>query len=289
MSKKPPRVDSFRDYREFLEARFIWEKKQNSSFSYQFCASRLKLTKGYLNRVINKQRHLGLDHVMPLARLFKLNEREQQYLLFLMLLGNSRERSIRKLFQSILARVGANIEVKPSQSFEPETEGLWSDWVCTAVFGLVPLKGFSSDPQWMCNKFGGEAVVSRARVEKAWNWLLKQGLVEERDGKFTRREVGFQQFDPFDLNSEFVFKPILQKALEDVKIDDLQFSRHALILTINDREREEIQAAYRNFHAEIMRIAGGKSESPDSVYFVSNNFFQVTRDYAQDSQLPVSL
>jgi uncharacterized protein (TIGR02147 family) len=273
----PPRVDRFRDYREFLEARFIWEKRKNSKFSYQFCATRLKLTKGYLNRVINKQRHLGLDHVMPLARLFKLNEREQQDLLFRVLLSNTRERSLRKLFQTILNRIrGAKIgEEEVVSNFALGSEPFWLDWALMAIYGLVKLKGFSPDPEWICNKLGGEEVITRARVEKAWDQLLKLGLVQEQDGKIIRHEIGYQWLNAFDLNSDVIFKTGLQKAIDDLKTD-LPYSRHMLVLGLNRGDREKIQELYRGLQNELMKIAE-ESDSPDSIFFVSNNFFQVTR------------
>jgi uncharacterized protein (TIGR02147 family) len=95
-------ITQFDDYRDYLKSLFAKNRELNSKFSFQYCARRMGTSRGYLQQIIEKRRHLGLDNVPAVSRLFKLDSFEKEYLTFLVLYGQTKDLEIRVRFASIL-------------------------------------------------------------------------------------------------------------------------------------------------------------------------------------------
>jgi hypothetical protein len=100
-------VSKFVDYRQYLKARLEFLQKQDAKFSYQYCAGRLKTTRSYLHLVIQGKRHITLDRVGPLAKLFKLNAVEKQALLFRFLQSQTSDSDLTEFFEASLSSLVA--------------------------------------------------------------------------------------------------------------------------------------------------------------------------------------
>jgi len=63
MDMPPPRIDEFRDYRDYLLEHYQWRKRLNPWYSYRILASRLGMDVSHVYRILNGRIHLATDAV----------------------------------------------------------------------------------------------------------------------------------------------------------------------------------------------------------------------------------
>ncbi|WP_413558949.1 hypothetical protein [Bdellovibrio sp. HCB209] len=80
---QPIQIGNYPDYRDFLKEKFSVEKAKKYSFSLQYCADRLHVSKTFVKLVFDKKRHLSMDTLPRLWDLFKLDDKERLHLTFL--------------------------------------------------------------------------------------------------------------------------------------------------------------------------------------------------------------
>ncbi|UYL08568.1 hypothetical protein B9G69_016105 [Bdellovibrio sp. SKB1291214] len=80
---QPTHIGSYPDYRDFLKEKFVAEKTKKYSFSLQYCADRLQVSKTFVKLVFDKKRHFSMDTLPRLWDLFKLSDKERLHLTFL--------------------------------------------------------------------------------------------------------------------------------------------------------------------------------------------------------------
>lgn len=80
---QPLNNGTFPDYRDLLKEKFAAEKAKKYSFSLQYCADRLQVSKTFVKLVFDKKRHFSMDTLPRLWDLFKLTHKERLHLTFL--------------------------------------------------------------------------------------------------------------------------------------------------------------------------------------------------------------
>jgi uncharacterized protein (TIGR02147 family) len=98
----PMEILDFEDYRDFIKQRLEKMRAENSFFSFQYCAKKMKTSKSYLKLVIGKKRHITLTKITALSELLKLTPEEQPYFVFLFLRDIAKDQVLREYFNTIL-------------------------------------------------------------------------------------------------------------------------------------------------------------------------------------------
>ncbi|MBO9667552.1 MAG: hypothetical protein J7501_12155 [Bdellovibrio sp.] len=98
-------IGSYPDYRDFLKEKFVQEKAKKYTFSLQFCADKLDVSKTFVKLVLDKKRHFSLDTLPLLWDLFKLTEKERMYFTFLFCRTICRNELLKHQFDFVMTNI----------------------------------------------------------------------------------------------------------------------------------------------------------------------------------------
>ncbi|QLY25218.1 MULTISPECIES: hypothetical protein [unclassified Bdellovibrio] len=116
---QPIHIGSYPDYRDFLKEKFVAEKTKKYSFSLQFCADRLHVSKTFVKLVFDKKRHFSMDTLPRLWDLFKLSDKERLHLTFLFCHTISDSDLLKHQFEVIMRNVQNETLVVPAVTEVP--------------------------------------------------------------------------------------------------------------------------------------------------------------------------
>ena len=106
-------INQFTDYRDFLFHRFSETKAARPTFSLQFCANQLGVSKSYVKLVFDRKRHITLQSLPLYTKLFKLTAKEKMYLSFLFCSTLATNEVLRKHFQLAIVEIENNRMIPP--------------------------------------------------------------------------------------------------------------------------------------------------------------------------------
>lgn len=262
-----------RDYRDFLKHRFETEKAKNPKFSYQFCAKRLKTARGYMGLVIQKRRHITIDKVPPIAKLFAFSELEQEYFTFLFLKNAAKDAKLSRYFEVVLMNIYGR-ELGAYRRPSTQDASLFQDWLLMVIESMTQLPDFRPDPKWMQHRMGLDNKELPA-IQQAWKTLQAKGLVSQAEsGTKTMHLSEPQSSDP---NSRQIYRVGLRRT--DEILENAFFYRpnhfHMLAISLNYEDEKKLIGWYIDFRDRIIELAKNSRE-PESVFFLSNNLFAAT-------------
>jgi hypothetical protein len=116
---QPIHIGSYPDYRDYLKEKFVAEKTKKYSFSLQFCADRLHVSKTFVKLVFDKKRHFSMDALPRLWDLFKLSDKERLHLTFLFCHTISDSDLLKHQFEVIMRNVQNETLVVPAVTEVP--------------------------------------------------------------------------------------------------------------------------------------------------------------------------
>lgn len=95
-------IGEFTDYRDFLNFKYKQAKAKKPSFSLQYCATQLQVSKTFVKFVFDKKRHFTFPTLPLVWELFKLTPKERMQLTFLFCFTVSEDVTLKAHFQSVL-------------------------------------------------------------------------------------------------------------------------------------------------------------------------------------------
>lgn len=179
VTKLPPRVVDYQDYRDFLADFYNYKKAINKSFSYRKFSqiSGIK-SSNFLMLVMQKRRKLSAKIATPVAKAMKLSRVESAYFVSLVKLeqardGEDRERCDREkkiAIRRILTKV------LPSGKHQ-----YLSTWYYPLVRELAFLPNFRPEAEWISQKL--RRMITPDQAEKSIKLLIDLGLWKMSKGK----------------------------------------------------------------------------------------------------------
>jgi uncharacterized protein (TIGR02147 family) len=106
-------INQFTDYREFLFHRFSEMKSVRPTFSLQYCANQLGVSKSYVKLVFDGKRHITLQSLPLYTKLFKLTAKEKMHLSFLFCYTLATNEILRRHFQLAIVEIESNRMIPP--------------------------------------------------------------------------------------------------------------------------------------------------------------------------------
>ncbi len=92
-------IFDYLDYREYLNAMFLFRKKKDLSFSHRMFALKAGFkSSGFLKLVIDGKRNLTEDSIFKIAKAFELRENEYEYFKSLVYFNQSEEIEIKNFY-----------------------------------------------------------------------------------------------------------------------------------------------------------------------------------------------
>ncbi|WP_413559430.1 hypothetical protein [Bdellovibrio sp. HCB209] len=95
-------IGDFTDYRDFLNFKYKEAKAKKASFSLQYCATQLQVSKTFVKFVFDKKRHFTFPTLPLVWELFRLTPKERMQLTFLFCFTVSEDPTLKSHFKGVL-------------------------------------------------------------------------------------------------------------------------------------------------------------------------------------------
>ncbi|MEK2689624.1 hypothetical protein [Bdellovibrio sp. GT3] len=102
-------ISKYTDYRDFLKDRYKDAKLKKVTFSLQYCATQLQVSKTFVKFVFDKKRHFTFGTLPLVWDLFKLTPREQIQLTFLFCHTVAEDVALKSHFKAVLNGIENNL------------------------------------------------------------------------------------------------------------------------------------------------------------------------------------
>ncbi len=185
-------------------------------------------------------------------------------------------RQIETYLHSPLQTHSPSDEILDIQNLALDTFELIADWYHYAIFELIQVQDFKSDPKWIAKRLGIHVVEANAAIER----LLRLNLVQVSNRRL-QQKVSFITTIKNPHSAEAFRKQqmqILKKALvalEQVPIEKRDQS--GLTLAINSERLPEIKEKIKQFRRSLYRTLD-KDQKKDAVYQLSISFYPLTQN-----------
>ena len=259
---------NYADYRDYLKDLFDTRKKQNSRFSFQFCALKLNTSRSYLKLIFDKSRHINASKLGPISLLFKLNPFEKQVLVFLFLKTVADDQWVGEYCDKVLKSMGSRYkDQKFSQlEFDKDESILNQECLHLLIDALADLPEYKQSVDWIYTALLGK-----------WTKRNIREVLNEFDVINKKKSVIIDRPACGDIESFKNYKSGLKlsaKAMDDpFEYRPCQFDMMALALS--DEQADilmEKMIELRNLAYEFASEKKGQQ-----VYFISNNFFTMSK------------
>ncbi|MCR9204129.1 MAG: TIGR02147 family protein [Halobacteriovoraceae bacterium] len=172
--KSLPEIREYIDYRKYLKDFYHTKKELSKDYSYRVFARRAGISSpSHLKMIIDRDRNLSSKTTDQYVKGLGLNRPEATYFELLVRYDQEKEHERKiEFFQEILKE-------KKKKGFSPlagEQYNFLSKWHYVAIYVMVDLEDFQTDPEWIAKRLRKR--VSISNVEKAIEDLLKIGLVK---------------------------------------------------------------------------------------------------------------
>ena len=178
-----PKVFSYLDYRDFLFDMFQYAK-ENEKLTLRLFARRANLgAHSFLKQIIDGEKSLTIDSSQKIARGFKLNEQESEFLELLVRFDNAIDLEEKNLIYEKINKQ------KPHQKLSKIDEKhffLFSNWYVMAIREMVALPEFREDYAYISRTLYPNISIKQAK--EALQILLDLGyLIRDNDNKLRQK------------------------------------------------------------------------------------------------------
>ena len=253
------------DFRSFLQLEIVQRCKTNPQYSVRAFAKLLKIDSSTLSQILRGRRAITERLVMRLGDRLSLSPTEIKR--FLNNNRPHRDPSDKKAKRAARRDPGYNLSV--------ETYHLIADWYHFAVFELVTVIGFESEPKWIARKLGITVMEAQVAIER----LKRLGLIivapngDYKQGSSFITTTG----NPFtDLALRRVQAQILSKsmtALEEIPFE--QRDHTGTMMAIHSKRLPKAKEMIREFRRSLCEYLQQDTKR-DCVYQLGVSLFPLT-------------
>ncbi len=264
-------IYEFFDYRKYLKA-YLEQRRKNGD-SYRSIAKSCEIANpNYFQQVIKEDRNLTAKAAHKIARGFRLNKSELQYLLDLVQLAHKKNVNEEKIFADIRAKIVAN------QTKRIKDPSISSHWLHQILLEVVNIDGFELTPENILRRVRVNA--SKEDIQKSIDFLLKKKWIvaTNKPHIYRRLEVELETINDLRMvdlhrNHRYFLDQAKHRLVDD--LDEREFQ--GLTVAIPKDKKPEIKKKIRAFMKEISDIADGYQD-PDSLCRLQLAFYQLTKD-----------
>lgn len=269
------KIFEYSDYRKYL-ADFYSQKKANAAtYSHRVFARQAGLSSpSHLLMIIKGERNLSIKTIEKFAEGMKLSSKEKRYFELMVLFNQAEDLQTKaKYFGEIMA---IKSSTKKLHKLEKEKFNFLSKWYVVAIYVLVDLQNFESDPQWIVKRLGGKLTIAQAK--EALENLLSLGMIEA-DLKGSFKQISGAITVPDDTKSVAVYS--YHQSMIRLAAEALRLCPHSMremngaTITIPKSKLPEIKEKIRAFRKEINQLASS-FENPDEIYQLNVQFFPLS-------------
>lgn len=178
-------VFEYLDYRKYLRDYYEQEKKSRAGFSFRTFSKKAGFgSSNFYKLVMDGDRNLTDESVVPFARGLNLNKQETEFFAGLVLFGQAKDHTEKDLCYQRLLRSKKFSQLKPMEGGQYE---YYSSWYHSVIRELITSPGFDGSAEWLAGKINPPLPVPY--VENSIHVLEKIGFIEkDKDGKWVQAQ-----------------------------------------------------------------------------------------------------
>jgi uncharacterized protein (TIGR02147 family) len=179
-------IFNYLDYRNYLSDALKERKRINRHFSYKFISQRLNLkSTAFMHRVIKGEKKLPETLIPKIAELFKLNEKEKEYLSILVKFNHCTDLNQR---EEMFGKLEGFVKKETARELSQGQYRLFTRWFYVAIRELLRIINFKDDFHSLAVSL--EPKIKNREARAAIQTLEKIGLIARNpDGVFRPLET----------------------------------------------------------------------------------------------------
>ena len=284
------RVDvfAFTNYREYLLAFYESKRAKNAAYSMSTFVRRAGLgenSRGYLKLVIEGKRNLTSNTIRRFTEALSLSGKETLYFENLVQFNQAKNAQDKQYFFERLSAAAEGAESKQFALMKSRYQ-YHTCWYYVAVRELVGLSNFQEDLGWISSQLRSK--ISRRQAQEALDLLVQLDLIRrDENGKLIQSEplVKYAGGTFNEVHHRFHLE-MIERAKESLTTDPYQERTGSGVTLSCDYDRlPEIKKAIDAFRDELNIKFGLGSSSPDTVFQINVQLFQLTPIKAKRSKV----
>lgn len=274
-----PSVFDFVNYREFLQASYIYLNSFNPSFSETAFIRKAGYganSRGYFKLIVSGKRNLSSSAILGFGQALKLSVKELEYFENLVLFNQGKGQKDKAYY---FEKLSSKIKGKETEAYSilKSQYNYLSKWYLIAIREMVSLKEFKNDYDWISKKLRND--VSPAQVKEAVEDLLKLGLLELNKGKLSQVDK-LLHFSDTSLNYTVVnniHSQMLEKTNQLLDRDDYNYrSASSVTLSCKKEDFAKIRQEIAKFREDILNKYGTEINGLDTVLHLGVQLIHLT-------------
>ena len=270
-----PQIRTYLDYRVFLKDFYEAKKLNSQDFSYRVFARMAKINSpSHFKLVVDGKRNLTQATTEKYAKAIGFKNKHDKNFFELLVKYDQEADHTKKVetFKTILSeKKKKGLSPLASEQFD-----FLSKWHYVAIYVLVGVNGFKSDPDWIASRLIKK--ISTANIEKAINDLIKIGLLEfdvknglrQANGALdTTDEINTLAAIPYHENMMSLASQYLHEG--DWRLREF----NGATIPMNAQTLELLKDKMRSFRKEVNQLTDEIEDSTD-VYQMNIQLFPLT-------------
>ncbi|MCK5073644.1 MAG: TIGR02147 family protein [Bacteriovoracaceae bacterium] len=250
-------------YKQILNNVLKDRRKKNPSYSLRSFARSLDTSPTTLSSILSGKRPLTMEKGIEWTALLKLDQKSKKEFLEAISKDsyyrlNPTERENRKLEEKL-----------DYYQLKLDSFKMISNWYHLGILNLTMLDHFQHDEKWIANELG----ISTKECEEAIKRLLRLGLLEYRENKYTRTHKSIET--PTDIPSQAIrnfHRENIERAMQSLEVFPVEERDiTSIMMPIDKSKLAEAKLKIKNFRRSLSSFL--KSEDGDQVYSLNIQLF----------------
>jgi uncharacterized protein (TIGR02147 family) len=268
-----PSIYNYFNYREYLHDYFIEQKQFQNKLTHRLILKKMGITStGFLANVISGKKNLNLEMSKKLGKIINLADREQRYLVRLVMYTQSKSIEEKKKYLDQLMAMR-----KSDLTYISDTQfSIFSKWYYVYIRDLLCYYDFKNDYEALAAKL--EPPISPDEAQGAIEDLEKMGFIIRDENGFFRPlkkiissgdETHSVQLANFQLTTIEMAKRSLKQHPPEKR--DISF----VSLTLSSDSFAKVKSEVQEFRKKLLLTAKDE-QYPDRIYQCNIQLFPVT-------------
>lgn len=270
-----PEIRKYMDYRKFLKDFYLAKKEISKDYSYRVFTRKAGVgSPSHLKMIMDGQRNLTNHTVYKYVNALGFKKKIDANFFELLVNYNQEQDADRKI--ELFHQVMKEKDKKGMSHLEQEQFNFLSQWHYVAIYVLVDMEEFSSDPEWITSKLRKK--ITKSNVEKAINDLIKIGLLEFDTEKGLRQTKGALDTTDEIINMAVIpyHRNMINLALNYLEEGDWSLREfNGGTLPMNPKTLDILKTKIREFRREVNEMTDNLDNVSD-VYQFNLQLFPLT-------------
>ncbi|AGH95409.1 TIGR02147 family protein [Pseudobdellovibrio exovorus] len=265
-----PSIYNYTDFKAFLIDEMQERSLRNKRYSLRAFARDLNFSNSRLSYILNKSAGISLDTARKMAKSLGLSDMEREYFVNIVQANYGRSKKLRV---AAAERVNSQIKRRNFKLFKTNFSGLLSEWYYMPLMELVILKKAKS-----LKSLSAILGVKEVVVKKALRQLVDNGYLLQKNDDTYEKVNEFLKIDSFTPSEQIrnFHKQIIKRSASE--IERQQIANRKYMSAVFGFKKDQLQEARQEIERMQMEFMQkfAVSDSADSVYCVSMQFFELT-------------